>query len=301
MAPSTQTLILHEMLSVPSSEGVGIALHHLAGDAGAQPLLIAHATGFNGHCYMPIAEQLADRFDCWALDFRGHGATDVDPAWDVDWRRFGDDALAAARHVAPDGGLVAFGHSMGGAALLMAAHRSPSLFDRLVLFEPISHEATGDTPTADDMRQLPIVQGALRRSRTFPSFEAANENYASKPPLSLMVPEALRNYIAHGFRPAVDDDGRPVVELRCVPELEAAIFVTGRQNGVWELLPEIETPCLVIGGHVDQGQPSHYAEPIAARLPNGRYALRDEQTHFGPFSHPAATADLIGVRPRAHR
>lgn len=278
---------------MPSTEGVEIALHHLAGRAGATPLLIGHATGFNARSYMPIAEILADRFDCWALDFRGHGATDVDGGWEVDWQRFGDDALAAAREIAPDGGLIGFGHSMGGAALLMAAHRAPELFDRLVLFEPISHEATGDTPTATEMRRLPIVQGALRRTRAFSSFDAAYENYASKPPLSLMVTEALRNYVDHGFRPATDEHGQPAVALKCPPELEAAIFVTGRQNGVWELLPEIETPCIVIGGHVDAGQPSDHAEPIADRLANGRYVLLDEQTHFGPFSHPAATADLI--------
>ena len=284
------------MLTVPSTDGVEVALYRLAGEAGAQPLLIAHATGFNAHSYVPVAETLADRFDCWALDFRGHGATDVDLQWDVDWRRFGDDALAAAGAIAPDGGLVGFGHSMGGAALLMAAHRTPSLFDRLVLFEPISHQAAATTPTADEMRQLPIVQGALRRRRTFPSYDAAYENFASKPPLSSMVTEALRNYVDHGFRPSIDDDGHPAVELRCPPELEAAIFVTGRANGVWDLLPEIETPCVVIGGHVDEGQPSHHAEPIADRLPNGRYMLLDEQSHFGPFSHPAASADLIAPR-----
>ena len=30
-----------------------------------------------------------------------------------------------------------FGHSMGGACLLMAAHRNPALFRRIVAFEPI--------------------------------------------------------------------------------------------------------------------------------------------------------------------
>ena len=37
----------------------------------------------------------------------------------------------------PDGGLVGFGHSMGGAGLMMAAHRDPGLFDVIVAFEPI--------------------------------------------------------------------------------------------------------------------------------------------------------------------
>lgn len=281
------------MLTVPSTEGVDVALHHLVGSAGSPPLLIAHATGFNAHCYAPVATALAGRFDCWALDFRGHGATDADAEWVVDWQRFGDDALAAAEQVAPGGGLIGFGHSMGGAALLMAAHRKPGLFDRLVLFEPISHQASADTPTSDEMRQLPIVQGALRRRRTFPSFEAAHANFATKPPLSLMEPDSLRNYVDHGFRSTIDEHGQSAVELRCRPELEAAIFVSGRDNGVWAALPEIDTPCIVVGGHVEEGQPSHHTEAIADHLPNGRYVLLDDQTHFGPFSHPDVSAELI--------
>lgn len=256
-------------------------------------MLIAHATGFHARCYTPIAEELADRFDCHALDFRGHGETDVDPAWSVDWKRFGDDALAVARTVAPDGGLVGFGHSMGAAALLMAAHADVGLFDRLVLFEPISHQATVLPLSREDMEDLPIVRGARRRTRRFESFDAAYENFSAKPPLSLMVPSALRNYVDHGFREIVDESGGSAVELRCRPELEADIFVTGRDNGVWDLLAEIDTPCVVLGGHVEEQQPSIQAEAIADRLPNGRYVRHDDQTHFGPFSDPIVTARAI--------
>lgn len=281
------------MLTVPSSEGVQVARHRLAGSADLPPLLIAHATGFNAHCYVPVADALADRFDCHALDFRGHGDTAVDPAWAVDWRRFGDDAVAVAREVARAGDLVGFGHSMGGAALLMAAHREPDLFERLVLFEPISHQATTPALSRDDMEMLPIVRGARRRRRRFDSFDDAFLNYSDKPPLSWMVPEALRNYVDHGFRAVADESGVPAVELCCPPEVEADIFVTGRDNGVWSLLAEIDVPCVVIGGHVEEGQPSMQTESIADQLPNGRYVLLDDQTHFGPFSHPATTAAII--------
>jgi pimeloyl-ACP methyl ester carboxylesterase len=288
VAPSPETLIC-----VPSSDGITVAVHDLAGDTRLPTLLISHATGFHAHCYAPLAAALSERFHSVGLDYRGHGATAVDPDWVVDWTRFGDDALAVARHLAPGGGLVGFGHSMGGAALLMAAHRDPGLFERLVLFEPISHEATTPTIGPDEIRALPIVQGALRRRRMFPSFDAAFENYSQKPPLSLMDRDALRHYVDHGFRPTVDEMGAPAVELCCAPELEAGIFVTGRDNGVWATLPEIETPCIVIGGHVEESQPSSQTEAIADRLPNGEYVLLDHQTHFGPFSHPTEIAAIV--------
>jgi pimeloyl-ACP methyl ester carboxylesterase len=283
------------LIRVPSSEGVGVAVHDLAGTDTLPTLLLSHATGFHAHCYFPIAELLADRFHSLGLDYRGHGDTELDPTWKTDWSRFGDDAIAVALELADPGPITGFGHSMGGAALLMAAHRDPSLFDRLVLFEPISHQAASPTLTDDEIQQLPIVRGALRRRRTFPSFDAAYDNYHSKPPLSLMTPAVLRNYIDHGFRETVDDDGEVAVELRCAPELEAGIFMTGRDNGVWDLLPEIDTPCVVIAGKVEDSEPSAQTRGIADRLRHAEYVQLDHQTHFGPFSHPAEIADLIGV------
>lgn len=288
------SLASRALIRVPSTDGVAVAVHEFGRVSDAPTLLISHATGFHAHCYLPMASELEGRYRCIGFDHRGHGDTDVDPAWETDWRRFGDDALAVAREVAPQGGLVGFGHSMGASSLLMAAHRAPELFERLVLFEPISHEGSRPTISAEELRGLPIVVGALRRRREFPSFDAAYENFRSKPPMSLMTPAVLRNYVDHGFRESVGADGEPMVELRCDPELEASIFVTGRDNGVWSLLRDIRTPCLVLGGHVEDRQPSAQSEAIAQELPNGEYVLLDHHTHFGPFSHPAEVAELIG-------
>jgi pimeloyl-ACP methyl ester carboxylesterase len=288
MAPRPQPLI-----TIPSSDGVQIAVHDLAGDPALPTLLVSHATGFHAHCYVPIAEALASSYHSVGMDHRGHGRTAVEPGWKVNWSRFGDDALAVAGRLAADGPITAFGHSMGGSALIMAAHRNPGLFERLVLFEPIALPPATSPLDTDEIHRVPIVQGALRRRRTFPSFEAAVDNYRAKPPLALMTGAALRNYVEHGFRETVDADGEPAVELRCDPELEAGIFMVARDNGVWELLPRVETPCLVISGHVEESQPSAQAEAIAHRLPHGDYVHLAHQTHFGPFSHPDEIADFI--------
>ena len=62
---------------VPSTLGVLIAVHELGGqpDAGLRPLLVSHATGFHGRCYLPMAHELADRFHSIGFDYRGHGDT----------------------------------------------------------------------------------------------------------------------------------------------------------------------------------------------------------------------------------
>src|SRR5688572_3956030 len=112
-------------MRIPSSDGVSVVVHDLDGTGRA--ILLSHATGFHGHCYAPLAAELADRFHSFAIDYRGHGATAAPTGWDVSWDGYGDDAHTVAAALAPSGGLIGFGHSMGGTALLMAAHRQPGL------------------------------------------------------------------------------------------------------------------------------------------------------------------------------
>ncbi|MGH9134733.1 MAG: alpha/beta fold hydrolase, partial [Ilumatobacteraceae bacterium] len=275
---------------VESSDGVSVAVHDLGGSG--RPLLIAHATGFNAHTYVPIAEVLADRFHTSALDFRGHGDTAAPAGWEVEWRRFGDDASAAAKAVTPGDGLIAFGHSMGASALLMAAHREPSLFELIIAFEPIGHPAPDPAP--EDALSHPLltsmVGAARRRRRTFASYAEAIDNFGSKPPMSAFTPEALRNYVEHGFAPSGDG-----VTLRCDPELEAQTFLNGRHNGVRDILPGISTPVLVVGGATDEFGPASIAPDIAERLPNATFRHLPHLDHFGPFTHPAELAELIAA------
>lgn len=265
-----------------SSDHVSVAIHEFGGSG--RPLLFSHATGFHGYCYLPIADRLADDFTSYALDYRGHGSTPRPDDWQVDWDRYGDDALVAARAVAPDGGLIGFGHSMGGAGLLMAAHRDPGLFDLIIAFEPIVFPTDVDR---EDSEPSLMVEGARRRRESFPSFDAAIDNFASKPPMQTFDSDVLRLYVGHGFRPAPEG-----VRLTCAPEHEARTFETGATHTTWDLLPEIGTRVVVIGSGDEMG-PAEVAGGIAERLPNSLFIEQPDSTHFGPFVDPAGTADLI--------
>ncbi|MGB0113194.1 MAG: alpha/beta hydrolase [Ilumatobacteraceae bacterium] len=269
---------------MPSSDHVSVAIHEFGG--GGRPLLLSHATGFHGYCYLPIADELGDDATSFALDYRGHGDTARPDDWTIDWEQYGDDALAAARAVAPDGGLIGFGHSMGGACLLMAAHRDPSLFDAIVVFEPIvfpprpADAEPGNGPS--------LSAGARKRRASFESFDQAITNYASKPPMMAFDPDVLRLYVAHGFRPAPEG-----VRLKCDPETEAGTFDMGGGHDTWTVLPEIATKVVVAAGATEDFGPGSIAAGIAERLPNAAYVQRDDWNHFTPFIDPAAMAALI--------
>ena len=266
-----------------SSENVSVAIHEFGGSG--KPLLMSHATGFHGYCYLPIADELTDRFETYGIDYRGHGDTARPEDWQVDWIGYGDDAGAATRTVAPNGGLTGFGHSMGGAALLMAAHHDPNAFELLVLFEPIVFPPMAGGP---DESSSPLVEGARRRRSSFDSFGAAIKNYSSKPPMMLFDPDVLRLYVAHGFRTAPEG-----IRIKCDPEHEARTFETAGAHQTWDLLPEIETPVVVVTGAVEDNGPSRGAKAVAERLTNGRYIENPEWNHFTPFIDPAAMANVI--------
>ena len=281
---------------VASSDGVGVVVHHLAPGPSGAPLLISHATGMHGRAYTPMAAALGGELDAWALDTRGHGSTPAPENWTVDWNRYGDDAEAAARWVTDRAGggpgiLVGFGHSLGGATLLMAAYRNPGLFKALVLFEPIVFPPFDDEYEPADN---PMAIGALRRRRGFGSYDEAITNYASKPPMNRFTTEALAQYVYGGLAPVDAGDPDGPVELTCTPELESATFAMSRNTNVWKLLPAIDTPTLVIGGKPGlDNPPSLMAEPAAQQLPNGRYQGEPELDHFGPFVEPAKVAAIV--------
>lgn len=275
---------------VASTGGVDVVVHDLGG--AGHPLLVSHATGFHGRCYEPLADLLADRFHSVAFDYRGHGDT-ARPDGPVEWQRYGDDAQAMAEWmVAQHGGqpIDAFGHSMGGACLLMAALRRPELFRRLVVFEPIVFPPGGIRPEdqAGDPQESPMVVGARRRRATFASYDAAIENFAAKRPLNGFTPAALRAYVLHGFTP--DPEG---VRLKCSPDTEAETFATGALHTTWNDLPSIPTEVLVVAGRVEPMQPSMIAAGVAERLPNARYLQLDDLDHFGPMVQPQTVADII--------
>jgi pimeloyl-ACP methyl ester carboxylesterase len=275
---------------VGSSDGVDVAVHalaghRLAGDQASLPvLLISHATGFHGRCYQPIGDALSTRFHSIAFDYRGHGDTAQPANAVIDWVHYADDAEAVALSLTRR--LPAFGHSMGGACLLMVAHRHPDLFSQLVIYEPVVFPPQG-APHAEN--PIPLVEGARRRRSSFDSFEAAIANFASKPPLSDFTSAALDAYVRHGFRQG--DDGQ--VHIKCLPETEAATFQLGATHRTWDLLPEIHTPVLVLSGLPAEDSPSRIAREVADRLPNSTYVQLDELNHFGPMTHPVQIAELI--------
>jgi pimeloyl-ACP methyl ester carboxylesterase len=276
-----------QSLTVPSSNGVTLAVHDLSPDApdGAEPLLLAHATGFHGYVWQPLATHLHG-FRALAPDLRGHGDSSVPDHGDFAWDGFADDVLAVVDRLEL-AGASAVGHSKGGAALLLAEQRRPGTFRSLYLYEPVVFPPMDARP--EDHGGNRLAEGARRRRPGFPSRDAAYENFAGKPPLAALEPSALRAYVDHGFEDLPDGS----VRLKCEPENESEVYRMGAQHGAFGQLHSIGCPVTVARGAISDAGPASVAEEIVRALPDGRLEVFDHLGHFGPLERPAEIAAAV--------
>ena len=274
---------------VASSDGVEIPVYDYSPGSTLPSVLFSHATGFHGRCFNSTAALLANSAHCYSFDYRGYGDATLPLDWKVTWSGYGDDAQRVAQHVAnASGPSIAFGHSMGGAALVMAALREPELFRALVLFEPIifppivreSGNAGGPSP---------LSEGARRRRTTFASYEEAIANYSAKPPLNVFQPEVLDDYVRFGFSPNADD----TISLKCQPEHEARTYESGALHETWNDLQKLRMPVWVISGEMIPMTPASFAKPLADAIPGCTFVQWDDLGHFGPMQDTQRIAQLM--------
>jgi alpha-beta hydrolase superfamily lysophospholipase len=272
------------MRTVTAPDGVSLAVHEHGGEG--RPTLFCHATGFHGAVWEPMSAALGEGFERWAIDFRAHGASVVPPGTPLPWEAVRDDLLAVVDDLGVEpGSLVGVGHSMGGAALLLAEQARPGTFAGLWLYEPI----------APPRQAMPALQrgnhlsdGARRRRPSFASVEAALENFASKPPLNVARADALHAYVRHGL--VAGEDG--AVHLACRPDDEARLYEGGGAHGAFDRLAEVRCP-VVLACSAEPVGPASFAPAIADALPHGRVEVHEHLTHFGPLEAPTELAASV--------
>jgi len=264
-----------------------IAVHSWGGDG--PPVLLAHATGFHGRIWAPVAARLvAAGRRVWSFDFRGHGDSECPQGDDYSWHGFADDVRAVAEHLdlAGDPALVAAGHSKGGAALVLSEAARPGTYARLWLYEPVVLPVDDPMPPMPDN---PLAKSARRRRNEWHSIEEALAVYSSKPPLDAMTPESLRAYVDYAFQ----DRGDGVFALKCTPETEAQVYVMSGAHGAYARLPLVACPTLVVVGEKTTSIDASIGRQLVERLAEGSLEIMRDCGHFGPQQDPEATAASI--------
>lgn len=270
---------------IPTADGAKIATYDLGGSGPAA--LFVHATGMCAQTLGPMAAHLGS-YRCVGVDLRGHGNSAAAPRDSFDWAHFATDVLAVVDTLSLDRP-VAFGHSCGAAALILAEERRPGTFAAIYGYEPImfvpSIRPAGEKLSA----QLATV--ARRRRRSFPSRQAAIANFSSKPPLNRVDPAALAAYVACGFQDGPEGD----VVLACKPEDEAATYDAAPRHDALDHLDLVACPTTIAHGT----ERAFFGDAVAAGLidglTNATVSTHIGLGHFGPLENPGVVAQDVAV------
>ena len=264
-----------------ASDGVPLLLEDFGGTG--DNLLFVHATGFNARMYLPIATELRHRFHCWGLNARFHGGSGGNFPADLPWRVLGFDVAETTRHL---GGQAwhGFGHSYGGAALLLAEQENPGLFTSLFLYEPV---VVGPAqPEPDGEAGLAVL--TRKRRQTFTTRAEAAANFSSKPPMSRFDPRAIDLYLETGWKRGFDGH----IHLTCPREVEAEVYTQAICHDAWNRMDRLKARSLLVaGGRTDAFSLEHIAQ-LAARSPMTQAASAEGLGHFGPFEAPGQVARM---------
>jgi pimeloyl-ACP methyl ester carboxylesterase len=291
-APNPDQPLVEDRCVTP--DGLGIATYDFGGTG--DDLLLVHATGFCAAVLSPLAHRLGDRYHCWGLDLRAHGHSDRPTDGNFEWTGFATDVLAAIDHLGlerPAG----FGHSCGGAAVLLAEQARPSTFSFLYAFEPVVFPHPEGSSEGGLVVENTLSVGARRRRETFPSPSTALANYSSKPMFASLDPRVLEAYVAYGFEPVPAEAGGDgvAIRLRCRRDDEADVYAHGFAHNAFAHLGQVE--CLVAlacGEDTDSMGPNVLATD-AEQLPRSTIEVIPGLGHFGPMEQPGVVARSVAA------
>ncbi len=252
----------------------------------APDLVFLHANGFNARAYRTILAPLADSWRILAPDQRGHGATDLPTDHPrTTWEDLKDDLLTflAAMGLAR---VALAGHSMGGTAALLAAAEAPARVRSLALLDPVI--LPPDAGVGRLGGESPMVQGALRRRRIFPSRAAAVEAYRGRGAFRTWTEAQLQDYVEAGFRDRPDGS----VELACSPEWEVSNYVNQGHDSWWAFEHSLCPIHILRAEHESPGRIDGRLEALQA---SGRIRIDTipGTTHFLPMERPELVREAI--------
>lgn len=256
--------------------------------AGTHPvIMLGHANGFPPAVYTPLVNALEMPNRVVSLPSRPLWG-DANPAELKSWHMLAEDFLAGIeRHQL--GPVIGIGHSMSGAALLIAAVQQPQAFRGVILIDPVMLprpllRLRRVMERLHLYRDGKLVQGALKRRRTWPSVEEAYQQFRQRSLFKRTSDEVVRLYAESMTKPTSNG-----IELVYSPEWEAQIYRTIVLD-IWRYPPKIKVPCLIIAG----AESDTFLPPAAALWrklrPDIALVTLPDLGHLLPLEAPAEVA-----------
>ncbi len=272
-----------EIETFESTDGAKLVVEDFGGHG--DNLLFVHATGFCARMYLPIAMELREQFHCWGINARYHGGSSGTNGTDLNWNVLASDILEVTRHLGP-GPWRGFGHSYGGAGLLLAEEAQPRTFTSLFLYEPV---VTIEQHTAEPNFDSPLSKLTRKRRQSFATRFDAVQNFSSKLPMQAFDPLVMDLYLEAGFRRGLDGH----LHLACAREIEAQVYAWASCHNAYSEMDRVACDTLMVAGETTDAFNADHLGRIAAKGASSRVMVAPGLGHFGPFEDPVSVAGMI--------
>lgn len=252
------------------------------GSPDSPPLLLTHATGFAAGCYNYHCEKLGQDYRVIAPDFFGHGESE-----NYDFKNWFDLAgqLEYLLHELSLTSISGIGHSIGAAAQILLMSKRPSLYNRLVCFDP----PIVSFPTFLILKIIgnPKARTARKRRDQFKNHNFVSKAFKRIPLFAEFHPNVYNDFLESCFAPG--NGGKAI--LACDKENEAKTF----ESNTWQV-PFLASRA---GGEVHLFLPRR--ERVCSRGVARRVAKNNKRStltyvdggHLFPFEKPNEFLKLV--------
>jgi len=218
--------------SAGSVQTNGITMHYYRSGGNKPPLVLAHGLTDSGLCWKPIAQQLAESYDCIMPDARGHGFSSAPESGYTNTDHAADyagliDALELAQPAI-------LGHSMGGGTAAQLAANYPQLVRGALLEDPPWRPQETVAKAPESTERAEAWRNDVRSGNQLSTHALLEKGRSERPTW-----------------PDAEFDGWSAAKQQVSPN--AIDYARYRSTPWWEVVPMIKCPTLLIIAAVAEG------------------------------------------------
>jgi pimeloyl-ACP methyl ester carboxylesterase len=278
-----------EPIEVVSADGTRLHAERF-GPSDGLPVVLAHGWTENLTFWIHAIRELSNRgLQVVAYDLRGHGESAGSGDYAI--ARFGQDLEAVLEAVVPDGqrALIA-GHSLGAMSIAAWAHDHD--VERRVGAAALINTGVGELIAESLILPVPKLAQAINQSVAVHGFLGSR---APLPRFSSPISHAIIRWIAFGptASPAqVAFYERMLLAMPSTARADVGIAIS--EIDLYDALPRLTVPTIVLAGENDRLTPPSHAKRIAEMLPQlERLTILPETGHMGPLERPGEVNEAL--------
>jgi 3-oxoadipate enol-lactonase len=242
--------------------------------SGPETIVFSHGYLLDRQHFAPQMQSLRDRYRCVAFDHRGHGLSEVtDTGYDMENLYSDAVAVIEALQCAP---CHFVGLSTGGFIGLRIAIRRPDLLRSLILMD-----TSADPEAEETVKQYKLLKFIVTWIGWWPVTGKAMGLLFGK---TFLGDPSRQNEVREWKARILSSNRKTMVKF--------GEGILGR-TGVYEELPKIKVPTLMIVGEEDRATPLDKAQRIAEKIPGAKLVVIPHAGHLCTVEEPAAVTGAM--------